>query len=980
MIKKQLNISQKNAVEYIDGPLIIIAGAGTGKTTVITQKIKFLIDNKFATPDQILALTFNEKAATELQNRVDEMMDIGYLDMQISTFHAFCQHLLEQFALDIGLPNRFKLLTQTDAWMLVRKNLDKFNLDYYKPLGSPTRYIHEMIKHFLKCKDELISPEKYLSHAENTKLDKDQANLDEKNRLIEISNSYHIYNQLLLDNNSLDFSDLIYYVNLLLDKRSTILSQLQKKFKYILVDEFQDVNWSQYQLIKKLSVAGSQLTVVGDDDQSIYAFRGASVANILRFKDDFPTAKEIVLNDNYRSEQKILDKSYQLIQNNNPDRLETRLHINKKLLSQQNIKNDNSVIHRYFDSVEEEARFIASEIIKLKNEDEEAVWDDFAILIRANNHAEPFINLFEKQKIPYEFMAASGLFRQPIVIDCINFLKLIDNYHESASVYRLLRMPFIQFDETEMQKLTYFAQMKSVSYYEAMLRLSEIKLSESGTSAINKLLTLIDEGCKNKKNDKPTSVIYKFLDASGYLKYLTEGEVDMDRFIIRQIYHLNQFFEYISKYESMVEGVSVADFLEHFNQTVDSGDHGVIKQPKDTPDSVNICTVHTAKGLEYKYVFVVNLVEDRFPLRKKGDGIEIPNELINEKLPEGDSHYNEERRLFYVAMTRAKKILYLTSAKNYGGIREKKISRFLNEIEFADSKTISNNTLNLHTPKLVNTVSEKANKLVYEIPKAFSFSQLQKYEKCPYQYKLAHILKIPTAGKPSFSFGSTMHNTLEQFYSRIREINLSKQESLFAISETPKNLSSVVVPSLDELLDIYDKCWIPDWYIEKKQREAFYKKGKNILREFYDVNLNKWTIPIALETAFNIKIGSNTIKGRIDRIDLLPNGELEIIDYKTGVSKDKIVGDDKDQLLIYQIAINQLPAFTKIGITKTLTYYYLNGNIRISFLGTDKDVGKIENKINSLIQRITEHNFIPTPDRFTCEHCDFKDVCDFRMV
>ncbi|MBI5254550.1 UvrD-helicase domain-containing protein, partial [Candidatus Falkowbacteria bacterium] len=284
-----LNKAQNEAVKYTDGPLLIVAGAGTGKTTVITKKIAYLIESSRAKPKEILALTFTDKAAEEMLTRVDEELDVGYAEMQISTFHAFCQKILELYGLDAGLPNQFKLLTQTDAWLLIKKNFDKFNLDYYRPLGNPTKHIHELIKHFSKCKDELVSQEEYLKYAENVKLDKDNVEF-EKSRLTEIANAYHTYNQLLLDNNCLDFGDLIYYTVKLLEKRPNILKALQERYKFILVDEFQDVNWAQYYLVRLLSnviptpstdargrllVEGSlsntpiQLTVVGDDDQCL---------------------------------------------------------------------------------------------------------------------------------------------------------------------------------------------------------------------------------------------------------------------------------------------------------------------------------------------------------------------------------------------------------------------------------------------------------------------------------------------------------------------------------------------------------------------------------------------------------------------------------------------------------------------------------------------------------------------------------------
>ena len=910
-----------------------------------------------------------------MQTRVDEMMETGYLEMHIATFHAFCERLLQQFGLDIGLPNKFSILTDTDAWLLIRKNLDKFNLNYYRPLGNPTRHIHELIKHFHKCKDEMITPDEYLSHAQNAVLDKDIAGDEERGRLSEVANAFHVYNQLLLENNYLDFADLIFWTNKLLDIRPSILKKIQDQFKFVLVDEFQDVNFAQYALVRKIA-AKAQLTVVGDDDQSIYAFRGASVANILRFKEDFPDASEIILNENYRSAQDVLDKSYELIQNNNPDRLEEKLKINKKLSSKISSTKIKRVIHSHSRTIDEETKFVAEEILNIKKQNKTATWDDFAILVRANSHVEPFIDELHRHGIPYEFLAASGLYRERIVLDALNFFKVIDNYHESASIYRLLKMPMLALSENDLQKLTLFAKKKSISYYEALKRSAEIDVSKSAQAGAQNILSIIHNGIKNARHEKPAQTLYKFLEESGYLKYLAHGEDKGERDIIRDIHHLNQFFEYIKNYESMTADANVKDFLAHFNDILESGDLGVIKQPEDTPDSVNIMTVHMSKGLEYKYVFIVNLVEERFPLRRHGDdAIQIPLELVKEHLPEGDIHYQEERRLMYVAMTRAKELLYLTSAENYGGARDKKLSRFLSELGF---NVVANTSKEMKSKIVSLNEAPATGEFVYQVPDVFSFSQVQTYEACPYKYKLKTILQIPSEGSPSLTFGSVMHNVLHKFYSRVQELNSAEQASLFGLSTTPASEGGVRAPSLEELMQIYKDYWIPDWYKSAKQREEYYDKGIEILKNFYKSNEGQWTVPVALEKGFKIKIGGHLISGKIDRVDANAGKMLEIFDYKTGKPKEKLDTEDREQLLVYQMAVSELPEYNRFGKAEKLTYIYLTDQSRQSFIGAEKDISKLEEKMTKIFERINARDFTATPEKHTCDFCEYRDICDHR--
>ncbi len=979
----QLNPRQQEAVISIDGPLLLVAGAGTGKTTVITEKIAYLLEEKKVPSSEILALTFTDKAAHEMRERVDERVNTAYLEIQISTFHAFAQKLLEDHGLDLGLPNRFQVYTETDSWLLLRRHIYDLKLDYYRPLGSPSRHIHELLRHFSKCKDELISPEMYLEYAENLILDQDVQLTEEKTRLLELAHAYHEYNRLLLAQGALDFADLLYYAVKLVQTRPGILQKLQQQFRYILVDEFQDVNFAQYEFIKLLS-ANSHLTVVGDDDQSIYAFRGANVGNILRFQEDFPGTKNVVLNENYRSTQAILDTAYKSIQHNNPERLEVKLGLDKRLIAKKegSATPTTSVVHIQRDTVQQEIQAVVNEILRLKNEDPQRAWDDFAILIRANSHSEAIGEALYRAKIPYEFLASSGLFREQVVMDAINFFKILHHPHDDSAWYRLLRLSFFHLTGEEVQSVLFLAKKKSLSYYEVLSRGAELQLSPNLLAFADKALSLVHQGLALAKTEKPSTVLYHFFEKSGYFAYLLRGENDGDNTLTRSTFQLKQFFDFVSEYETLTPGTYVAQFLEHISYLNDAGDEGALAQFEDTSGSVNILTVHAAKGLEFRFVFVVHLVEDRFPARRRGEGISLPDQFIRENISPGDFHFQEERRLFYVAITRAKERLYLTSASDYGGVRQKKISRFLDELGYTtniggQTKEKSGEALRL----FAETDTPPSDKIEYDIPTVFSYSQLGTYESCPYKYKLAHIIKIPSRGNASTSFGSSIHNTLQKFYQLVQSRNSSAQPSLFeSKTQTTSPSDSIKVPSLNELLDLYDECWISDWYESKKQRENYYDQGKEMLRVFYAVNDGRWTIPLSLESSFKIKIGDAIIRGRIDRIDKLADGSLEVIDYKTGEPKETLETKDKDQLLIYQIATEMLPEYKFVGQTSKLTFYFLRGDVKTSFVGNNKDLERVRAKIEKTVLNIQSRQFTATPGPFVCKHCDFRDMCEFRVL
>jgi len=953
---EQLNKEQKQAVVHQDGPLLIVAGAGTGKTMVIAYRLAHLIQQKKAKPDEILAVTFTEKAAQEMEERVDKLLPYGYVDLWVSTFHSFCKRILEEHGLDIGLPTDFKLLSPTAGWVLVCQNLEKFKLDYYKPLGNPNKFIRALIDHFSRCKDQAIYPKDYLSSTRSLLVGKEGEG-DEKKRIKEVAEAYQVYQNLLLQNNVLDFGDLINYCLKLFQKRPKILEQYRKKFKYILVDEFQDTNWAQYELIKLLAAPKNNLTVCADDDQSIYKFRGASFSNIVQFRKDFPKVQQMVLTKNYRSTQDILDISYKFIQQNNPNRLEFLEKINKKLISAQ--KNKGIIKHLHFKTLEQEVRGVVNKIIELLNKDKKANFNDFAILVRANNQANVFSRALERAKLPFQFMALRGLYSKPVILDIISYFKLLDNYHESPAVYRTLNLPFLEIPENDIARITHYSKRSARSVYQALQELDSIPdLSEQAINKINFILELIKKHTFLASQKNISEVYIGFLKDSGYLEFLASKNHE------QALSYVNQFFNRIKEFEELHLEPILRNFMEELNLELESGEQGKLSfDIEQGPDMVRVMTVHGAKGLEFKYVFLVNLVDKRFPTIERKPPIQIPDNLVKDIIPEGDIHLQEERRLFYVGMTRAKNGLFFASAEDYGGVRKKKPSRFLKELNYDTSKEKhirqikTKSVLLEEIHSLGIRCSENIAKSNYILPTHFSFTQLRAFQTCPYQYKFAHIFKIPVRGKAVFSYGKTMHNTLEVFVKRA----VKKQTDF------------------KELIEIYEKQWIDDWYDNERQKHEYFEAGKKSLKIFYNdfKKIKPFILLIdkkpAVEQGFNLKINGETFIGKIDRIDKTKNG-IELIDYKTGTAKEKISAKNKEQLLIYQMASEQI-----FGLKpEKLTYHFLDENKKLSFLGTQKDLENQEQKIIKQIKQMKKSDFPATPG-WHCKFCDFKDICEFAQ-
>ena len=985
--KKQLNDSQLRAATHRDGPMLVVAGAGTGKTTVLIERLSYILENDLAKADEVLIATFTEKAAGEMEARADEVLPYGFVDLWIVTFHGLCERVLRDYAIDIGLTADFKLINTTEAWILIKKNLDKFELDYYRPLGNPTKFIHELLKHFSRLKDEDISSEEYLKYAlsleksgkvageageagEDNKVKNKLKNdgLLESARVRELAKAFCVYNKLLLDNGFLDFGDLIIYAIKLFKERPNILEFYRNKFKYVMVDEFQDTNWSQYELIKMLAAPRNNLMVVGDDDQAIYKFRGASLSNIMMFKDDYADAKDVVLMDNYRSGQVVLDRAYDFIKNNNPNRLEVKLGINKELVAHRG--GVGGVVYLTFQDEFEEISKVVLKIKELYQKDEDVKWSDFAVLVRANSTALNYIEELTRQNIPHQFLSLRGLYYKPIILDVVAFMQLLDNYHESSALYRVMCTDIFRVGYQDIVVINKFARKKVWSVYEALKNIAAIReVSAESVVKINKMISLIEGHSRMCQDEKLSKVFVSFIYESGLIESL---DVDRDR---DEFGYLNQFYQKIKKFEASDPKLGLKDFMEMLEMELEAGDTGALRQNFEDSETVKIMTIHGSKGLEFKYVFMPTMVDKKFPTIRRTEKIKIPDALVREKVTEGDNHIEEERRLFYVAITRARDCLYLTNAKDYGGAREKKPSKFLEEAGIVSQELVEksqgNAVADLEVMREVRDFKEPkvmAPIAKYELPTRFSFSQIAAFSNCPLQYKYNFILRIPVQEKPNLQFGRLMHNILKDFLTPLMVESIS-QASLFGSGEGEK-----YVPDLKSMMRMYSEQWVDGGFDSKEQRSEYKEKGKKILRGFFEnLDLNNLPKVVAIEKAFLLKINDFVLRGSIDRVDELADGSLEIVDYKTGNSKEKLTADDKRQLIIYKIALEDI---YKKRVSK-LTFYYLEDNSTLSFEAKEKEEDKVREKVIESILEIRKCNFVPKPGML-CAYCDFRRICEFK--
>ncbi|HEY5594270.1 MAG TPA: ATP-dependent DNA helicase [Nitrospiria bacterium] len=960
-----LTPQQRTAIEHEQGPLLIIAGAGTGKTLVISHQIAHLILTQKARPEEILALTFTEKAAHEMEERVDLLVPMGAFGYHISTFHSFGERVLREHGLALGLTTDFRVLSRPEQVIFFLDHLFEFDLDYYRPLGNPTKHVEAILTLISRAKDEDVGPDEYRAYADRLarqarRKPNDHSLAELAKQQMELARTYDTYQKLLIKEGRVDFGDLVLRPLDLFRAHPMILKRYQERFRFILVDEFQDTNYTQFQLVRLLARRRQNIVVVGDDDQSIYKFRGAAISNILNFMEYYPKARQVVLTENHRSTQTLLDTAYRLIRHNDPDRLEVRNKIDKRLKAHR--AGDVPVLHLAYDTVSAEADAVGR-TIEEKADTGNYVYKDFAILVRANQDAEPFMRALNMRRIPYYFTGNRGLYRREEIRTLTAFMRVLADPADSLSLYQLARSEIYRLDMETLIRCAGLADRKNMKLADVFAQFQNdpdlFTATGPALPVITRLLHDIGLFREESRRHAASVLLYRFLQQTGYLTDLTKTETLEAELKIKNI---GEFFEKIRRIETVLRHEDLPQVIRYLDTLIEAGDDPAVAEIETDRDVVNILTVHKAKGLEFRVVFMVSLVEQKFPSRERGDPIDFPEILIKDKLPAGDFHLQEERRLFYVGMTRAKEELYFTSARDYGGGKSRRVSRFVLE-----ALGLTEEAIPIRRSAAMEVIRRSAGPPVdpnvapyhpTESP-VLSYYKIDDYLTCPLKYKFAHLIRPPVPRPPTVMYGSALH-AAAQAYLRQK----------MAAGRMP----------LDHVLQVFRSAWVNDGFLSREHEEQRLAAGEETLRRFLEREEASGVVPAAIEKSFKFFIGPSReavkVTGRWDRVDET-GGEVCVIDYKSSNIQTQKKADEETrkslQLSIYALAYREQHG----KIPDRLELHFLESGRIGRTQKTDRDLEKTAELIQKVASGIKAGDFAARPSYMACRYCAYQEICPY---
>lgn len=975
-----LNPEQQAAVSHGEGPLLVIAGAGTGKTRVIVERIATLLESDpNLTADSILGLTFTEKAANEMKSRLKNSAGERAEGVTLSTFHAFC---FEKILREVN--PEMQVLDDVDYWILLRKNIARLGLDKFRRLAEPGQFLSDFCSFFSRCQDELVTPADYARYVEElrARYEREKPSLDalaredaeeELARQYELARVYEVSEGLLRENTFITFGGQLQQTVQLLQSNAFLRETLRARYRHILVDEFQDTNVAQLELLWQLAGEHKNVVVVGDEDQAIYRFRGASFGSFTIFLERFCGINErhvgkqkaplITLNRNYRSTERILRVAGAVIEQNE----------RSPLLPSKKLRTDNAEGEKIriaeFGHPQQEAHWVASELERMHTPGRS--WKSFAVLYRKHNKRDHLLEVLRQRRIPF-IIHRFSILSSTLMRDLIAYLRWIAFPPDNISCARVLAAPYWRLAPRDLHRL---AQRVGRKGFRSIFEAVEAAAKETPENALPsgpnvpryaEAVEFLEQMRKFSRKENASALLDRLIGALG----LAPLPSDADRL------YLARFVRFVQEWERKSEAKSLRDFIQHLEYFAEAGgDITLDEEPTD--DGVQLMTVHAAKGLEFPYVFILGLSNGDFPAGPRRPVFEFPVELMKEEKPKGDFRIQEERRLFYVALTRARRHLTLTTVIN----KRKKPSPFLDDI-LMEPRIKANDALqmsprvelppaeevagsppaNAARPQLFGPgpLDSRAYSQIALWAKAYhppqpeplqlSASAIDTYLSCPMKYLFQNVWGIRSGPRAVMTFGNVMHTTIREFVSEARQ----RREIPF-----------------EEVAIIYNREWKSAGFLDDYQEDEYRREGLIELERFCSSYPQARGDVLFQEKAFELPLERDVIvTGRMDQVNRISRGEVEIIDYKTGTPKKPKDAKDSLQLSLYALAAKEVLELSPAR----LVFYNLTTNEAVATTRDSKDLSKAREKVAEVADLIRAGEYSPRPG-FSCRRCDYKSVC-----
>jgi DNA helicase II / ATP-dependent DNA helicase PcrA len=973
-VLRGLDRAQRRAVTHGDGPLLVVAGPGTGKTEVITRRIAWLIATRRARPTEILALTFTERAADEMTARVDELVAYGQADATIGTFHAFGDRLLREHGFAIGLPDAPRVVGRAESVLLLREHLFELGLERFRPLADPTRFLGALAEMFARAKSEGVEPEEYAAYARalvagasaaadaaagDEMREVAEALADEARSEAELAAAYARYQLILRERALVDHGDQVLLAARLLRERPAVRATARGRYRYLLVDEVQDSDPVQAELVELLAGPAGNVTFVGDDDQAIYAFRGAAVETMLRLPHRYPSLTRVVLRRNHRSRAPILEAARRLVRHNDPYRLEVREGLDKTLRAARRVRTARPVKCLAFTTVTEEADHVAAEIAERVARG--ARPSSFAVLVRTNADAEPVLRSLRVRDLPVRFSGAAGLLGHPEVREVLALLRAIANPSSSVDLYGVATSRGYGLEDRTLTALLERTDRRRrplwETFREAADGIGSVRLDRHGETTLRRLMADLDASLALAHERPAGEVLYAHLRRSGWLgRLIAQAERGDDGPLLR----VARVFEILQEQSSLLTDARLAVLVPHLNALIEAGEIPALRERDELEEAVSLLTVHQAKGLEFPVVHVVGLVDGRFPGRGRRGRLPFPAALLRTSpdVPEEDLALAEERRLMYVAMTRARDELVLSFAeRSAAGGRRRRPSPFLAEALDQPAPTAEPRLSLSAEPDAPPTLAGANAPAQVRVARALelSYSQLDDYLTCPLRYRLRHQLKVPTPPHHALVVGNALHQAIAaDLLGRLRGRPLDEPGVLAAFSAH----------------------WRSEGFLSREHEDARFEAGSRALGRYVTRQpfADRGAL-LAVEQPFSFRLGQDVVRGRYDLVSREADDGVVITDHKSSDVRDprraRERARDSLQLQIYALAheaeTGELPA--------ALELHFIESGLVGRVTPDRARLDRARDAIAAAAMGIREGRFEARPGHPACTFCPFRDVC-----